>query len=138
MDLKDFNVVEKSGEARTMPIRHPVTNKPLVEDDGTPWELQLIGQDSREFTKRQHALAQKRIDDGTIVPGKRTKIDLEEIQDEAIDLLVLCTKGWKGIKLDGASLPFTPENCKMLYTQYPWIKEQADQFIANRANFLGN
>jgi len=50
--------------------------------------------------------------------------------------MVKLTTGWTGFKLDGKDLEPTPENVLMVYTEWTWIKDQAQEFVNNRANFF--
>lgn len=67
----------------------------------------------------------------------KAKFNSAEMLEDGLELLVACTKGWKHIKISGVVLPFSEENSRMLYTKYPWIREQVDTFVNDRANFLG-
>ncbi len=53
-----------------------------------------------------------------------------------IDVLVACTLGWEGLGDKEGPLAFTPENARRLYIDYPVIREQVDNFVGNRGNFL--
>lgn len=101
----------------------------------------MIGKDSKEFRDftrdktntrlRKDAMAQKRGKD----PEIRT---VEAIEAENIELLVLCTKGWRGIKLDGEELPFTVQNAIKVYKTYSWIYDAVNEGIGSLDNFLKN
>lgn len=60
----------------------------------------------------------------------------EEIEESALRQLSICTVSWKGVKLDGQELECNPDNAYMLYSRLPWLKEQVDEFVGDRANFL--
>ena len=66
----------------------------------------------------------------------------EEIETEALDVLVACTKAWHtGDKpelemIEGEWLACTPENVRRVYEELTWMKEQIDQEIGDRNNFL--
>lgn len=64
-------------------------------------------------------------------------ISAEEMEEEALILLVKCTKDWRGVVMDGKELPFSPENARMLYEKVPVIREQVDEAIGDRNLFLG-
>src|SRR3990167_8255994 len=101
--------------------------------------ISIIGKDSKEFREytrdktntrlRRDAMAQKRGKD----PEIRT---VEAIEAENIELLVLCTKGWRGIVLDGEELPFTVQNAIKVYKTYPFIYESVNSAIGDLDNFL--
>jgi hypothetical protein len=72
-----------------MPVRHPVTNAPVLQDDGeTPVVIHLAGTESARFRKTQRANADRRF--------KRMQYrapTAEELDTEGLDILVNCTLG---------------------------------------------
>tara|TARA_R110000737_G_C14457609_1_gene464302 strand:- start:43 stop:414 length:372 start_codon:yes stop_codon:yes gene_type:complete len=58
---------------------------------------------------------------------KGTEVDTEKY---VIDALVACTIGWRG-----TDEKFTKKLCRELYTKAPFVKDQIDLYIAERANF---
>ena len=63
-------------------------------------------------------------------------IDAESLEREAVEVLIVCTKDWKGIGEAGADLPCTPENVRRVYSTYLWLREQVDEFVEDRGNFM--
>ena len=62
---------------------------------------------------------------------------MAEIENDTIELLAAVTAGWRGdFVLDGTPLPYTEHNAQQLYRRFAWIREQVDQAVGNRANFL--
>ena len=96
-----------------MPVRHPVTNAPVLQDDGeTPVVIHLAGMDSARFRKTQRANADRRF------KGMQYRAPTaEELDTEGLDFLVNCTLGWSGIILDGTTLESTTANVRTLYTR---------------------
>jgi len=43
---------------------------------------------------------------------------------------------WSGIEENGVKVDFSFANAVNLLTDYPWLFEQLDMFIGDRANFL--
>jgi GTP cyclohydrolase I len=64
------------------------------------------------------------------------ELDAEKLAEENIEDLVKLTVKWTGFEINGEELPATPENFRMVYTDWPWIREQAQDFVGNRANFF--
>ena len=102
--------------------------------------ISLIGKDSKEFRDytrdktntrlRKDAMAQKRGKD----PEIRT---VEGIEAENIELLVTCTKGWRGfIDDDGNEIPFNVQNAIFMYKNFPDIYDSVNSAIGDLDNFM--
>lgn len=131
VDLADLDTVAPANDGAEMSLRHPATQTPLHDENGREVTITLAGIDSDAFRKAQRAAINKRI-----ANGGRTKILAEEYETEQIEMLIRCTLTWHGIVLDGEKLECTATNARRLYQALPWVREQADQFIADRANFI--
>jgi len=128
-DLAQFDASAASSGSR-MTIADPVTG-----EDTDLW-IQLQGKDSDEYRKAQRAIANRRLRQSQ---RRRNRFELtaEEIEEEALDLLVAVTIGWSDtLYLDGKPLPFSADNARSLYTRFAWLKEQVDRFVDDRANFM--
>ena len=126
----DLSTLEPIKDAATYRVRHPVTNELLEEKEG-PVTIDLLSADSDAFRTRQFAALNKRLRS-----GKKPKLSAEDIDDEAIDLIAACITGWRNIELDGEAFPYSPDNAKALLRRLPWLREQLDEAIADRANFI--
>lgn len=135
LDLSDFDVDEKKIDGVAMTLENPVTNEPFVDkDSGEPLTITLVGQDSAEFKRKQHEINRRMV---AAQAGRgRPKVDLEAMEENSLDLLVACTKGWSHIGLDGKELECVPANVRAVYQRFKWIREQVDAFVGNRAHFL--
>ena len=115
-----------------VPLRHPVTGEKLTHDKtGEPITISIVGMDSDQFRARHRAIINRRLN-----AGKKAKVTAEEIETESIGTIAACVTGWAGVNLDGADLTFTIDNVKALLARLPFIREQLDEAIADRANFL--
>lgn len=123
MDLSDFDMVP----AATVDILHPTTGEVLP---GVT--LQIAGVDSEVFQQRQFALADAR--------AKQQKKDItrKQLVQERLETLAICLVGWDGLELDGKAVPHTPENAMALLKRLPWLQDQVDAAIVNRALHLKN
>lgn len=135
MDFLNLSTVKSASEGAKLHLRHPGTNALLNTTEGTPVTIMLRGVDAPEFQAERKAILNRRLNSG-ILKGK-LKMSADEMENDALDLLVKCTTDWEGIEL-GGPLPFSAENAKKLYLACPWVREQADAFTEDRANFLGN
>jgi hypothetical protein len=132
LDLSQLDTGAVAEGGADMPLRHPVTNAPLLQDDEeTPIIIKVLGMDSKAFRKATRANQDRRLRGTRYRPPTA-----EEIDAEGLEILVKCTIGWAGIILDGAALDCTPANVRTLYTRLPWAREQVDNYIGDRANFM--
>ena len=113
--------------------KHPKTGVPL------DCYLILRGQDSRTYKaslmeRRRARLARSA---KLQASGQPQEIDLDNLEAEALESLVSMTLGFGGwSKGDDAELPYSAANARLLYESLDWLREQAQIFIGDRANFL--
>jgi len=107
-----------------------------VEDpSGNPLGIHLLlaGSDSKyyqqELRKQQNKALKKRR------PGQ---MKAEEVENNNVELLAGCTLNWQGVDYQGQELECNRDNVRWLYKNQPlaFIKDQADEFIGERSNFL--
>lgn len=136
MDLTKLDTSSAADEGADLQLLNPVDDTVLRDEKtGEPVSIQLLGSDSKEFMRISHKLQDKRLQK-RFTRGK-LKMSAAEIEADALDLLVACTKGWKHVRIGQEVLPFNEENVRMVYNRFPWIKEQVDSFVNDRASFLG-
>jgi hypothetical protein len=129
MDLNNLKPV-LADEGAVLQVVHPDTQEPI---EGMT--ITLRGQDSNVYEKislkkQQSALAR-------ISRGKNAMdVDANQLQTDMINDLVALTVDWTGFELDGKPLKPTHENIRHIYTGWKWLKELAQEFVADRANFF--
>lgn len=114
-----------------MPLVHPSTGEVILDDAGEPVGISLYGKDSDVYRKAQRTITNRRL-------SKKTSATLtaERLESEANEILARCTEWWAGIVVEGAELQCNFATAKKLYGDLPWVKEQVDEFVAERSNFL--
>lgn len=132
-DLATLDTKAACSKGYEVELKHPTTSVPLG------MFITIVGKDSQEFRDytrektnirlKRDAMAQKRGKD----PEIRT---VESIEAENIELLVICTKGWRGIMKDGVELPFSVQNAIALYKDYPWAYDQINDAVGDVSLFL--
>jgi len=132
IDLASLDTVKGSNEGFDVKIYRPDT----LVDLGII--INVLGKDSDEFQKVSRAQSKKRLAKMTKGGFRVQNMTLppDEIEADGIDLLVACTKSWSGIVIEGKETEFSHDNAIMVYTRFPWIKEQVDIAIGDRANFI--
>jgi hypothetical protein len=131
IDLTTIDTVKGSNEGFDVKIFHPGT---LVDLDIV---ISVLGKDSDEFQKVTRSQQKRRL--AKVSKGGfrvNAPLSAEEIEQDGIDLLAACTVGWKGVIIDQKEIPFSKENAANLYVRFPWIKEQVDTAVGDRANFI--
>lgn len=131
MDLSQFDTTQASEQGVVMPVINPLTRKPLLTDDGDAITITLLGMDSNVYRKHASATLKRRIS------PRGLNMNVDGMEDEAIELLVTCTTAWENIEIDGEKPPFSKQAVREAYGRFRWLREQADEFINDRANFLG-
>ncbi|MBF0394893.1 MAG: hypothetical protein HQL38_19630 [Alphaproteobacteria bacterium] len=131
LDLASLDTAAVANSGAVMTLLHPATRQPLAGDDGNPITITLAGQDSEAWRKAQRAVSNRRL----AARGK-SKLTAEDLEAESLAMLAQCTLGWTGVALDGKPLDCTQANARQLYERLPWVREQADDFVADRANYM--
>jgi hypothetical protein len=96
------------------------------------WIL-LLGMDSRDAQSRIAEQAQDRVARAT--NGDRT-VTVDMLRAERCELLAALTKEWSFKTADGNPFPCTPGNVRQVYMNSVLIREQVEEFVNRRANFL--
>lgn len=113
-----------------MPVRHPATGEILRMPDGREQSIDLAGMDSPQF-RTVMADYQDR------VMRRRKPGGAKEAEQNAIEAVTACTMGWLLEGEDGAELPFDEHAARALYTEHRWLRVQCDEWMGERANYLG-
>lgn len=138
MDLSSLDTSAQASKGATLELRDPMTDSVLRdEDSGEAVTLTLIGSDAKSYQQAAHKSLNRRLNK-KITKAGRLKLSAEELEDDAFALLLISTTGWSHVIVDGNELQFSEINARMVYERFPWIREQADEFINDRMNFLGN
>lgn len=129
---------EKANKGAFLHLKHPVTGAKLYDtlpdgkpDTSKPVGITYLGTDSDVFTQIQHDRLNERLN---------RKDDEEEVTSESIktkkhETLAELATGWKNITVGGVA-KFSKAALINLFDQEPWVVEQSDAHIGNRANFL--
>jgi hypothetical protein len=133
-DLSTLDTVKASDEGSVLQVRHPTTGAVLANGDGRAVEIKLAGTDSERARKAERSALNRRLKMG----GRRGAgtLTAEELDNDALEMLAVCTLAWSGFVMDGQEVECTPENAKRLYRQMPWLREQAQAHAEERSNFL--
>jgi len=145
MGIASLQTAANANEGRWLHVEHLDNRTPLYADEGDtktkPVRLLLLGKDSKAYIESEQATRTRSVEN----IKKRVKYSAPEDDALTVETLARCTAGWENIPqgwLDGTNdetpAEFSQENAKKLYSNpgVAWVKEQADEFIGTRANFL--
>lgn len=135
--LDKLDVKKSANSGAMLTLLHPVTGEELTDEgEGVsdskkprPLYLRLLGSDSdtyRNAIKRRYEKNRNKMN---------KRIDLDDAERKAAELLAQCTTDSYLIE-KGAIVEHSFSNLVNIYLTYPWIREQAETFIGERANFL--
>jgi hypothetical protein len=124
----DLDATEYS-ETAEVTIAHPTNGMP------TTMKFIVAGADSAVYMAYDRAATDRRL--AAAQQGIRG-MDAATIEKEAVEILVTCTLGWKGVTRGGKDWPFSPENVRALYTdpKFRWLRNQVDRAIGDRKLFI--
>lgn len=128
MDLNKLDLTKSSNEGVWYTLKHPVNN------DELPMKIKVIGKDSDKFIKLSEDFRRSTLED--MKTNKTSEQRIQVAKEYGDNILIACTLEWQGIELDGKKLDCTPDNVKLVYQRFGWIKEQIDTAIADRSLFI--
>jgi len=136
MDLSKFNLTQQAEIGADLHLLDP-DNEPLMYGSGKkekPVTIKLLGTDSKVWRNKNREFSRKRTQ--KMVRKRAKNVDLVATDEETCEMLAACTTGWDGIDANGEKLEFSTEAAFQMYMDHIWIREQADIFIGDRANFF--
>lgn len=123
---------------KKMPIENPSTGTSIRDKEGKESFLMLMSNDSAVAMARKRQ-SRKRLFD-QVQKGKKINYSVEQAEEDDIELLVALTKDWYLVDPetgDAIDFPFNEENARTLYSSpdMVWLRDQAEAFVSERANF---
>jgi hypothetical protein len=127
-DLATLDTSKKSNEGGWMEVKHPITGKSIPDA-----KILLAGTDSEIWRSAQRERA-----DGRMAAGlSGAVLTTAEIDAEGTLILAKCTLGWSGIAIGGPTpMTFSRENAGAAYSRFRWLRDQVNEYVGARANFL--
>lgn len=127
MDLNVLDTKKLANEGTWMRIVNIATN------EDTDIEILLAGVDSKYFRDAKREWENRRRDKLEKGAGLPTADELEKAR---LATLVACTLDWRNLELEGKTLACNKVSAHYVYRNFEWVREQVDNFIADRRNFL--
>lgn len=148
IDLAELDTSAASDKGAEIELVHPTSQK------GLGIFFNVLGKDSQVFRDQVKEDANAAIRKEVFARQRGKKIDpptAEDAEEKAINLLTLCTLGWRSetknekgevianeptITIAGEKLSFNANNCKSVYSRFIWIRRQIDEAIGDLENFI--
>lgn len=160
IDLADLDTAKASDKGAEIELLHPTKQTPLGIF------VTVLGKDSEVFKSQVKSDINAAVRKEAFAKRRGKNIDpmtAEEAEEKAIELLVLCTLGWRSetyerdsndaivkdgdgkrkvlanepsITLGGEKLSFSVINAKRVYTDFVWFRRQVDDAIGDLENFI--
>jgi len=106
----------------------------LPNGEETDIVITVCGQDSDTYKAISRKQQNARLKD--MQRGRKSAATAETLEERGLELLVACVTGWAGIQDGDKDLECNAENVKMVFEKLPFVKEQIDVAIGDRANFM--
>jgi hypothetical protein len=147
-DLAALDTSEASDKGAEIEWKHPINGKPLGIFVG------VLGKHSQVFKEIVRDRANKRVQKEAFAARRNKHLDprtAEQVEAEAIELLVACTTHWFTVKRDdkgneisrvetirfkGEDLAHNVPNATRVLTGLIWAREQTDAAIGDLENFI--
>jgi hypothetical protein len=118
MDISSLRPLEEV----EVKITHPVTK------EETDIVFTVYGTDSKAYRQAVRDVMVRRM--------ANTDAASSELEDDGIEILAHCTKGFRGLTIDGKEPEQSLDGFIKIFSEFHWIKEQVDIFIGNKSNFF--
>lgn len=133
-DLSSVDTLAAATVGVEMPLKD-LRGRPMKNSAGSEIKLILMGIDSPEYQavqianiRRSSERAVNKAGDDEIIAGRI---------DDNLRATASCVRGWSGM-LDscGSEIPYSPDAALELVKRYPAVRDQIENFVADRVNFL--
>lgn len=127
-DLDCFDTRTLSEEGVEMEL------KALKTGRGSGAYIKLLGMDSERFM----SIVDERAREITERASRSITTDYTptERMERTADLCARCTIGWRGLAKGGVDITHSVQAARQLYLDYPAIRDQVNEFIGERSNFI--
>lgn len=131
-DLSDLDISAASEAGVVVEIVRPGSAGPIMTPDG-PMSVTVAGEQSERFQKARRSAANRRL----AMKG-RSKLTIEELEEEALDSLCKCVLAWNGFYKAGVQLASDYTNVRAILANpgYVWLRKQIDEAVGDEANFI--
>lgn len=127
MDLETLDTAKGANDGATLDLKHPTTGEPIGAS------INLLGADSDAYKQKTIELQRRHME--RLRRNSKYRRSPEEMDADATELLAAVTTGWD-LEVGGQRPAFSVATAVSIYARFKWIREQVDEFVAERGNFL--
>ena len=133
-DISKFDTRTLSNTGVAMPIPNPRSGAPMLDDEGKPVTITLLGPNSDKSKALLRTLNLRRAE----MQSKGIKLTDEDFDRERFDFLCGVTVGWSFDTAAGQPFPFNPENVRKFWadTAHEWVSTYAWSYAQQDGNYL--
>jgi hypothetical protein len=132
-DLSALDFSETAEQGAKLVLRDPISNEVLTDDAGNEQFIIFRGKDSITYQKTVNKITNAKFEKANRT--RRLIGTAEESLNEEIELLAQAAISWN-VFIGGQKPECNVAEVRKLLTKLPPIREQAQAFVDNRANFL--
>lgn len=129
MDLMNFKPTSDTVEVI---LRHPETDEPFCNDDGSEMTITVFAPHSKEYKAALYKQTNKRIQNAA--KKGRSDITAEDLETSALTLISETVKAWD-ITYGGGKPALTEKLAKEVFSEVFWIREQVEEAVATTEFF---
>ena len=130
MDLMDLT---PKTDIIVVTIKHPLTDEPLKNEDGSDMTISIYAPYSKEYKTVVHGIATKRLKKAQ---GKGVKeFTMEDMEATTLESMAKTTKEWN-ITYGGEMPKLTEAKVKEVYDKVFWIRSQLEEAVNNSLDFM--
>ena len=132
MGIRNFNASQNAENTIIVPLFDHEGNPIMSAISGKQAKIEVHGQDSKAYKKAQFDLGETY---RKIAQGHEKDTPAKEA-NRAIFTVKAIAVTWLDVEDDGKELEFTPENLESVLRDEPYLIEQINRAISDRANFV--
>jgi hypothetical protein len=130
MDISQIGTAEDTAK---ITLYHPFTGEELRDDNDDPMWVEVYGVDSDHYRKIDRDITNKNLQRAQ--KNRNAAITAERLEVQGLERVVKCVKNWH-IVLGGETPDCDEKNVRSVFEDYPWVREQVQEGMSDRANFL--
>jgi hypothetical protein len=125
-DLSEFSgLAQAQDDGVDVKILHPKTGEELGIT------VKVAGPDSDRQRKARNAINNERIR-----MSRNKRLTVSELEADALKITAASIISWDGVIENGSAVVLNNENANAILTKYPFIREQLDSAVGDRAGFI--
>lgn len=131
----DLESIGAPKDTATITLFHPVSGDELRDGEGSPMYVEVYGQDSDVFRKIDRAIANRNIQKAR--KSRNSSLTADQMESQRLERIVKCVRSWN-LVIGGQSPECDESTVREVMEKYDWLRDQAEEGIYDRANFLSS